>query len=149
MGQRFFTVAVLDAFESMPGLAMTEPAEQERAARRESIRVASLARQEAERLKLQALGFDWRQSPRIEIGRIAGHPITGPSTLAITLAAGRSIRLVELHQFYVYAGKLCGLPGDPEGDFCRRSPPVNAIFRMAAPRPSCWSRCSIPAAWRA
>lgn len=72
------------------------------------------AEQETEKQILQAMGFDWHTSPRIDHGLIPGHPVSGPTTLEFTLPTGRLIKLKQLCQFDVYGGMLAGIPNDPE-----------------------------------
>lgn len=75
------------------------------------------AAQKAENKILQALGFDWHHSPRTDHGLIAGHPVSGPTTLELNLPTGRLIKLKRLYQFDVYGGMLAGMPSDPERHF--------------------------------
>ena len=67
--------------------------------------------------KTLSLPFDWRASPRIDHGIVRTHPIMPPVSLEFLLPSERRIKLNQLHQYYVYEGKLAGLPGDPEANF--------------------------------
>ena len=74
------------------------------------------------------MGFDWRQSSRIDHGVITSHPLGKLDTLTLTQPDGRRIRLHTLYQYDVYGGMLCGLPGTPEYSFIQAAKAAKRHF---------------------
>lgn len=84
---------------------------------------------------LGMLGFNWQLSPRTHHGEILGHPLVAPDGLSITLHDGRVIALREWHQYFVYAGTLCGVPPTPENDIIAALKTARRMFSHLGARP--------------
>lgn len=84
---------------------------------------------------LAMLDFDWRQSPQTDHGEIAGNPLGAPEGLSFMLSGGHLIRLRDWHQYFVYAGTLCGVPPDPEDHLIAALKTAQRLFPEFGARP--------------
>lgn len=69
---------------------------------------------EERRLALERIGFEWRTCRKQDHGKLRRHPMEPPATPFVTLVTGRQTWLHQFHQYFVYAGVLCGAPDTPE-----------------------------------
>ncbi|MBI4693133.1 MAG: hypothetical protein HY749_03850 [Gammaproteobacteria bacterium] len=101
----------------------------------EELRAKFEAEDERNAARLVAAGFDWKVTPRINHGIVPQHPLTTPPYPSFILKSGRTIKLCEVFQFYVYGGVLAGLPREQDSSVIEALDVAARVFPREGSQP--------------